>query len=275
MPESVKVSVIIPTLNRSTTIIRAIESILAQTFKNYEIIVIDDGSSDSTKELISSYDLKYVFTENRGVSYARNLGVEMAKGEWIAFLDSDDEWLPTKLEEQIQYSNDKPDILLIHTDEIWIRDGVRVNPPKKYKKGGGDQFIPNLKLCAIGPSTSMVKKDIFLELGGFRVDLPCCEDYDLWLKFTSLYEVGFIDKLLINKYGGHADQLSTQFVAMDYYRVLSLSWILDNRELSKVKEETVLKVLKKKCEILIKGYIKHRNLDNLDAVQDIYNLYFV
>jgi len=275
MPESVKVSVIIPTLNRSTTIIRAIESILAQTFKNYEIIVIDDGSSDNTKELISSYDLKYVFTENRGVSYARNLGVEMAKGEWIAFLDSDDEWLPTKLEEQIQYSNDKPDILLIHTDEIWIRDGVRVNPPKKYKKGGGDQFIPNLKLCAIGPSTSMLKKDIFLELGGFRVDLPCCEDYDLWLKFTSLYEVGFIDKLLINKYGGHADQLSLQFVAMDYYRVLSLSWILENRELSIVKEETVLKVLKKKCEILMKGYIKHRNLDNLATVQDIYNLYFV
>jgi glycosyltransferase involved in cell wall biosynthesis len=275
MPESVKISVIIPTLNRSTTIIRAIESILAQTFKNYEIIVIDDGSTDNTKELISSYDLKYVFTENRGVSYARNLGVEMAKGEWIAFLDSDDEWLPTKLEEQILYSNDKPDILLIHTDEIWIRDGVRVNPPKKYKKGGGDQFIPNLKLCAIGPSTSMLKKDIFLELGGFRVDLPCCEDYDFWLKFTSLYEVGFIDKLLINKYGGHADQLSVQFVAMDYYRVLSLSWILDNRELSKVKEETLLKVLKKKCEILMKGYIKHRNLDNLDTVQDIYNLYFV
>jgi glycosyltransferase involved in cell wall biosynthesis len=270
-----KISVIIPTFNRVSTIIRAIESVLNQTYKNIEIIVVDDGSTDNTKDILSQYNIKYISIDNQGVSTARNLGVKAAKSDWIAFLDSDDEWIPSKLEEQVQFSLENPNINLIHTDEVWIRNDVRVNPPKKYKKGGGDQFIPNLKLCAIGPSTTLINKKMFLELGGFREDYPCCEDYDLWLKFTSLYEVGFIDKLLVKKYGGHIDQLSTQFIAIDFFRIKSLDWILSNRELTEDKRQSVLKVLKKKCEILIKGYIKHNNCENLEAVQNIYNLHFV
>jgi glycosyltransferase involved in cell wall biosynthesis len=275
MLESKIVSVVIPTYNRANVIQRAVDSVLVQTYKNIEIIIIDDGSTDNTKDLVKDLNVKYIKTDNMGVSAARNLGVKLSSGDWIAFLDSDDEWLPSKLEEQINFSKEHPNLFLIHTDEIWIRNGIRVNPPKKYKKEGGDQFIPSLKLCAIGPSTSMIKKDIFLELGGFREDLLCCEDYDLWLKFTSLYEVGFVDKLLVNKYGGHDDQLSTQFIDIDYYRILSISWILENRKLSSIYRDCALKILKKKCEILIKGYIKHSNLKNLNTVQDIYKLYFV
>lgn len=274
MQKSISISVIIPTYNRANTILRAVDSVLNQSFKNVELIVIDDGSTDNTLDLLAEYKLKVLSQNNLGVSSARNLGVKHASYDWIAFLDSDDQWHRDKLAEQVKFLLENK-VHLVHTNEQWIRNNVKVNPPKKYNKGGGDQFIPCLKLCAIGPSTVLMEKRIFLELGGFREDFQCCEDYDLWLKYTSLYDVGYIDKLLINKYGGHEDQLSSRFVAMDFWRVCSMDWILKNRDLERDKKSEVLKVLKKKCEILIKGYKKHSNLENLGTVQDIYRLYFV
>ncbi len=264
-----KVSVIIPTFNRSHIIERAIQSVVDQNYKNIELIIVDDGSVDNTKEIVSKYDCIYIKTENHGVSHARNQGVDKASGEWIAFLDSDDQWLPKKLESQLSYLNENPNCEFIHTNEIWIRNGVRVNPNKKYKKAGADQFIPSLKLCAISPSTVLMSKKLFFKHGGFREDYPCCEDYDLWLKITSEIEVGYLEEFHINKFGGHEDQLSHKYKAMDYYRVKSLYWILKNKSLSNIKKEALLKVLNKKCEILIKGFIKHNNLEHLDEVKSI------
>ena len=157
--------------------------------------------------------------KNQGVSVARNKGIQAASGDWIAFLDSDDEWLPQKLQKQVDYLERHPEIKLIHSDEMWIRNGVRVNPHKKHQKGGEDQYLPSLLMCMISPSATVMKKETLFSLGLFDESYPCCEDYDLWLKFTSLYPVGFINEMLIKKYGGHQDQLSQKYQAMDYWRV--------------------------------------------------------
>ncbi len=246
---------------------RAINSVLAQTYKEFELIVVDDGSTDGTKELLSDLDLKYIYTPNKGVSHARNRGVEAANGKWIAFLDSDDEWLPTKLERQIEYLKDNPDCQLVHGEEIWIRNGVRVNQMNKHKKSGGDIFIRSLKLCLISPSAVILRKELLLQMEGFREDFEVCEDYDLWLKITSLYQVGFIKTPILKKYGGHEDQLSRKFFAMDYWRVKSMVWVFGNRDLDTDKKLSLLKVLKKKCEVLLKGYEKHQNLTHFKEVE--------
>ena len=138
------VSVVIPTFNRSAVIIRAINSVFNQTFKDYELIIVDDGSSDDTYEslklFIDTKKIKYFRQNNLGVSAARNLGVKNANGQFVAFLDSDDEWLPHKLNEQIKYLSNNPDIKIVYSDEIWIRNGKRVNQKAIHKKSGGNIF---------------------------------------------------------------------------------------------------------------------------------------
>ena len=269
------ISVIIPVYNREKFIARAIESVLGQSFRNWELIVVDDGSADSSWDEIQKHShgqLKAFQKTNGGVSSARNFGAHKAQGEWLAFLDSDDEWLSSKLEKQVELI--QAGLPLIHSEEIWVRDGVRVNQPKAYKKGGGDQFVQSLKLCSISPSTALINKKIFFELGGFREDYPVCEDYDLWLKITSLYEVGLVDEPCIKKYAGHDDQLSFQYKAMDYWRIKSMKWILDNRELEDEKLEKLKSILFKKLNILEKGYRKYNNLENLDEILQIRNEVF-
>lgn len=263
------ISVIIPVFNREETIKRALESVFNQTYKDFEVIVIDDGSTDKTLSLAKEFPVEIITQKNHGVSHARNRGIEKARGEYIALLDSDDEWLPKKLELQMQKQS-----VCCHTEEIWIRDGVRVNQMKKHKKGGGDQFIPSLGLCLISPSSVLLRRDVFDEIGMFREDYPVCEDYDLWLKLTSLYEIDFIDTPLIKKYGGHEDQLSRKFIAMDYWRIKSIDWILQNRKLNTEQREACLKVLAKKTRVLLNGYQKHQNMDNFSEIQSIRSTYF-
>jgi len=265
-------SIIIPTFNRSSVIERAIESVLNQSFTDFELIIVDDGSTDETKTLLNKYEnrIQYIYQENKGVSAARNLGVKEAKGKWLAFLDSDDEWLNKKLELQNKYIENNPGIKIVHGNEIWIRNGVRVNQMKKHAKGGGDQFIRSLDLCLISPSTVALRKDLYCELGGFREDFVVCEDYDLWLKITHQYEVGFIEEDLIKKYGGHEDQLSRQFYGMDLWRVKSIVSLLKESSLEINQRETALKVLNKKMKVLEKGALKHQNknlLKELDLLK--------
>ena len=173
------VSVIIPTYNRASFISRAVESVLNQSFKKWELIIVDDGSTDNTQDILKIYEnqtrIKLLKTKNRGVSAARNLGVRQALGYWIAFLDSDDQWLPEKLEKQMRESLKNPGVSIIHGNEIWIRRGVRVNPMKKHQKKGGDIFSQALGLCCISPSTVLIKKKLFDEVGGFRENFPVCE----------------------------------------------------------------------------------------------------
>ena len=121
------ISVIIPTFNRAHTLTRALDSVLAQSYLPKEIIVVDDGSNDETGVLLENYPvIKYVkLAENSGVSHARNVGIEGACGEWIALLDSDDAWLPVKLAKQVAAVEQAPGVKIFHTDEIWIRNGMR------------------------------------------------------------------------------------------------------------------------------------------------------
>jgi len=266
-------SVIIPTFNRLELLKKSIDSVLKQSFESYELIIIDDGSSDDTLEYLESQALRYLCVSDKdqpqGVSRARNIGINKTQAEWICFLDSDDIWFPSKLEEQFKFIKKFPHFKINYTQERWIRRGVRVNQRIKHQKSGGDLFNRSLEMCLIGPSTVCIRRDLLERYNGFREDFIVCEDFDLWLKVTAREEVGFIETELIEKYDGHEDQLSKRFVAMDYYRVKSIKWVLDNLELSEHKQERAREVLIKKAKILLNGYKKHDNLDNYDEISYI------
>lgn len=264
------VSVILPTFNRAWCLQRAIESVLAQTFKDFELFIIDDGSTDNTHEILKNYNqLKIIKTKNLGVSSARNIAVSNSDSKYISFIDSDDEWHPRKLEEQINFLANNQNYRWVHSNEKWIRNGQHLNQKKIHKKSGGDQFFKSLELCIISPSTVMLERDIFNEFSGFREDFPVCEDYDLWLKLTSKYPIGFIEDVLITKYGGHEDQLSQKFKAMDYWRVQSIHWVLQNSNLSNEQKIYAIEIFKNKCEILIKGYKKYNNAEKLKFIEEL------
>ena len=218
-----KISVIIPTHNRAWSIRRAIESVLSQSFEDFELLIVDDGSTDQTQDILKTFkDFRIQvikLKKGQGVSKARNEGIAQAQGEWLAFLDSDDEWLPHKLKAQWDYVSLRPKIKVVHGEEVWIRRGVRVNPKKKHTKPKGWIFQRCLPLCAISPSTVMIHRTVLQKVGAFDPEMIVCEDYDLWLRITPFYEVGLLEVPIIKKYGGHEDQLSARYKAMDYFRV--------------------------------------------------------
>jgi glycosyltransferase involved in cell wall biosynthesis len=296
------VSVIIPTFDRIAVLPRALDSVLAQTLAPAEVIVVDDGSGDGTAEMVRREypGVTLMQQDNRGVSAARNAGLARAAGEWIAFLDSDDEWLPRKLERQIdalapqqdgpqaplphetrEPQHDGPQAPLphetrepqqhrpqapqqhepdetrrfdvCHTDEIWIRNGRRVNPMRKHEKKGGWIFEHNLDMCRISPSSVLIHRDVFDAVGTFDEALPACEDYDLWLRITSRYPVRFLDERLVVKYGGHDDQLSRRYPGMDRFRVSSLEKILKSGHLDRAQARAAARALVEKVDIYLQG----------------------
>ena len=253
------ISVVIPVFNRKQLIERSINSVISQTYPPNEIIVIDDGSIDGTYDLIKKNypQVILIHQENKGVSAARNVGITIAKGKWIAFLDSDDEWFPEKLEEQINYLKINNSYKICHTDEIWIRNQVRVNPMKKHKKYGGKIYNKCLPLCVLSPSSIIIHKEIFDDVGLFDEKLPVCEDYDMWLRICYKYEVLFLNQKLIYKYGGHDDQLSRKYWGMDRYRVIALEKMIYNKSLSNIEKIATINMGIEKIKILYKGYIKH------------------
>lgn len=265
------ISVIIPTFNRSSVLVRAINSVLGQGHKDFELIVVDDGSTDETEllltPLIEAGTIKYHKNQNLGVSAARNFGVEKASGDWLSFLDSDDEWLPHKLEEQVSFLKHNPTVKIVYGQEIWLRNGRRVNQRSIHHKYGGWIFDKCIQQCFIAPSSVMLSSGLFHEMGGFDQEFIVCEDYDLWLKISSLYEVGYIANPLMIKHGGHADQLSTRYVAMDMWRLRSLNRILMIRNLSDEHKESVIEIMKKKGTILMQGHEKHGNIEGFEEVR--------
>ncbi|TDJ07312.1 MAG: glycosyltransferase [Deltaproteobacteria bacterium] len=268
------ISIIIPTYNRCAYLFRAIESVLSQTYQDFELLIIDDGSTDDTEKHVrdlikENKKIKYIKTPNRGVSAARNLGLSIATGELISFLDSDDEWLPDKLKVQVDFLQNNQDLSLVHGDEIWIRKGKRVNQKKIHKKSGGNIFSQCLDLCAISPSTVLIRKELFQEVGHFREDFPVCEDYDLWLRITSRYQVGFIPSPLILKYGGHDGQLSNKYIGMDYWRIKAMSSLLNSSSLNSTYKELLQEKLNYKTKILKAGALKHRNADLLSKLEKL------
>ena len=260
------ISVIIPVYNRRELIGRAIDSVLAQSWADFELIIVDDGSDDGTAEHVEErYGdeprvrlLKQA--TNCGVSAARNAGIESAVGDWLAFLDSDDEWRPEKLERQEQALIDSG-LLVCHTDEIWIRNGVRVNPHKHHQKQGGRIFLQALPLCAMSPSSILLQRSVFDAVGPFDESMPACEDYDLFLRLTCRFDVHFLDEQLVVKYGGHADQLSRAHFAMDRFRVRALDRVLleSKMHLSAEERDAAVEMLLKKARIVYKGALRHEN----------------
>ena len=261
------ISVIIPAFNRAHTLPKALDSVLSQTLKPREIIVVDDGSTDETNAVLANYPgLCIISQDNRGVSAARNLGIEKAGGEWLAFLDSDDEWLKEKLEKQWDaICND--DKLICHTEEIWIRNGQRVNPMKKHKKFGGIIYERCLPLCVISPSSVMIHRSVFKDVGVFDESLEVCEDYDLWLRICAKYSVLFIDEPLIVKYGGHKDQLSRKHWGMDRFRVKALEKMMSFGALNDEDEKATVNMILQKCGIIINGMKKRGNNDEAEKWQ--------
>ena len=264
-----EVSVIIPTYNREKFISECVQSVLAQTLPAREIIIVDDGSTDATYNILRDLGfnslstkktvLRYFFQQNRGVSSARNLGIKEARSEYIALLDSDDLWLKSKLDRQVSaFQNDTQSSRLCHTDEIWIRNGVRVNQHKKHKKHGGNVFQSCLKLCCISPSSAMMHRSVFEDFGFFDEDLPACEDYDFWLRYSAKEDVNFIDEPLIIKNGGHGDQLSGVHWGMDRFRIYSIEKILKEPDLNLVHKTEAIHEVILKLEILINGSQKRQ-----------------
>ena len=262
-------SVIIPTFNREKFISECVQSVLAQTLPAREIIIVDDGSTDATYNILRDLGfnslstkktvLRYFFQQNRGVSSARNLGIKEARSEYIALLDSDDLWLKSKLDRQVSaFQNDTQSSRLCHTDEIWIRNGVRVNQHKKHKKHGGNVFQSCLKLCCISPSSAMMHRSVFEDFGFFDEDLPACEDYDFWLRYSAKEDVNFIDEPLIIKKGGHSDQLSGAHWGMDRFRIYSIEKILKEPDLTLVHKTEAIHEVILKLEILINGSQKRQ-----------------
>jgi glycosyltransferase involved in cell wall biosynthesis len=230
-----------------------------QTFRDYEVIVVDDGSSDDTYEAIAAYrpSVRYVRKqENQGVSAARNSGIRHASGPWIAFLDSDDYWLEDKLSVQMEYINRYPGTLACQTEELWIRDGMRVNPRRKHRKPSGNIFDQSLKLCLISPSSVMLKRSLVDEIGLFDETLPAAEDYDMWLRISCRYPVHLIDRELVVKEGGHEDQLSRAFMGMDRFRIRAIVKLLQSGVLTKSQERKAIEELGIKCRIYGEGCLK-------------------
>ena len=259
-----RVSCIIPTYNRAEKCVRAIRSILDQDYPEREVIVIDDGSTDGTEEAVRGQfgkGIRYERQERRGVSAARNRGIELAQGEWIALLDSDDEWLPQKLTRQVEFFQQHPDFLVCQTDEIWIRRGRRVNPMKKHRKYGGWIFDKCLPLCIVTPSAVMMHRRLLEQVGDFDETLPACEDYDLWLRIAARYPLELIPEKLVVKYGGHPDQLSFTEKHLDRYRIRALEKILDSGTLTPEQHRQALGELRKKCSIYGQGCLKRGKED--------------
>lgn len=253
----------IPTYNRASLLPRALRSILDQTRVPDEIVVVDDGSTDPTCEIVEEEfpEVRLLSQEHRGVSAARNVGIMTTSGDRVAFLDSDDEWVPQKLERQLAALESRPEFRICHTDEIWIRDGRRVNPKRKHAKYGGRIFRYCLPLCAMSPSSVLIHRSVFKEVGLFDEELPACEDYDLWLRICCRFPVLYLDELLVVKYGGHPDQLSHNVWGLDRYRIRALEKILGTGELSQEERLAAMETLVEKLEIYIAGAEKRDKLE--------------
>ena len=248
------VSVIIPTYNRSQMVQEAIDSVLNQDFADYELIVVDDGSGDNTPAILAAYGqaITVLHQSNKGVSAARNHGIAAAAGPLIAFLDSDDLWLPRKLSTQVKFFKDHPDAVINQTQERWIRHGIRVNSKQRHHKFSGMIFEHSLALCLVSPSAVMIKKSLLEAVGVFDEQLPACEDYDLWLRISCRYPVHLIDAPLIIKRGGHDDQLS-KAAGLDKYRIQSLVKIIESDLLTQPQRQAAMTTLKEKCEVYARG----------------------
>lgn len=275
------ISIIIPSYNRAEFLKEAIQSVLDQDYfkknseaRRFELLVIDDGSTDHTKTVVDSFSspILYRYQDHKGVSAARNLGLKISQGEYVAFLDSDDLWKIDKITIQMSLMKSLPKTKICYTEEIWIRNNVFVNPRKKHRKYSGWIFEKVLPLCLLSLSSALFHRSVFEKIGVFDEDFPACEDYDLGIRIALRYPIHLITKPLIVKRGGHPDQLSHQFWGMDQFRVRALEKAFQ-MELSPVQEEQVRRELIQKCRILVSGFEKRNKMSEADYYSGLIEKY--
>jgi glycosyltransferase involved in cell wall biosynthesis len=269
----IPVSVIIPSFNRSELLQRSLASVIAQTVTPSEIIVVDDGSTDSTAHLLETEfpQVTVLRQPNLGVSPARNAGIRKSVTKWIAFLDSDDVWMPDKLEKQWSALQQEPGYRICHTEEQWIYQGKEKPVAAPYRKRQGWIFEHCLPVCAISPSTVLIHKSALNEVGWFDETFPACEDYELWLRITSQMSVLLVNEALIEKHGGHGDQLSNQW-GLDRWRIKALEKVLISSQLTEDQTQLVKEQLKKKCLIYASGLEKHGKVKEAEKYRTIIRL---
>jgi glycosyltransferase involved in cell wall biosynthesis len=228
MESSPLVSVIIPTYNRAVLLQEAIASVLAQSYAALELIVVDDGSTDATAASLRSVrPLRLVRQDHTGMpGQARNAGARVARGAYLAFLDSDDLWLPHKLAVQVAAAHAAGDAIN-HTRERWLRSGRVISQRGQRHRRSGDLFADSLRKCIIGPSTVLLRREVFERAGGFREDLEVAEDYELWLRLTARHRVGYVEQESVIKRAGHGDQLSERYGHIELFRLRALRDLLE------------------------------------------------
>jgi len=264
----------------------AIASVLAQTLRDFALVVVDDGSSDDSAYAAAralattparvacsssatgtrasdpehptargdgvAVPTRILRTPWRGVAAARNTGATAIDSRWIAFLDSDDLWMPRKLERQMAWLAARPAYRMAQTEERWIDRGRHRNARAWHRKEER-LFARSLERCLVSPSAVVIRRDLWNESGGFDESFPLCEDYELWLRLTLGEPVGLIPEALVVKRGGHPDQLSRSTWGLDRFRVAALVKLLAGVWLDDAARSATVRVLHAKCGLLAAG----------------------
>lgn len=202
MTSTPEISIIIPAYNNTKLLTQALDSVQNQTFEDTEVIVIDDGSKADFEPIINEYDdsvLLITHEENQGAATARNTGIKAARGEYIAFLDADDLWHPTKLEKQYAvFENNTENLGIVYTGFVQrtVDNDQKITRPSV----SGDIYIQELERDRIHPtSTVMIRRQCIERIGDFDASLPSRQDYDLWIRITEHYTVAFVNEVLVEK----------------------------------------------------------------------------
>ncbi|TYC62713.1 glycosyltransferase [Marinobacter sp. BW6] len=208
----VRVSVVTPTYNRARFLPEAVASVLAQTYSDLELIIVDDGSVDDTRKVLEPFfadgRVRYFYQENQGQSHARNLALEHADGDFIAFLDSDDLWSPDKLEKQLAVLRERPEVDIVHGDEAMIDEQGAVISLENMKRYSGRITRRLLADNSVSITTALVRRRCFDEMGGFDTSVGVADDYELWLRFSARY-CFYYEPGIVASYRVMADQISS------------------------------------------------------------------
>ncbi len=274
------VSVVIPVYNRAGMIAEAVRSCLDQE-RVTEVIVVDDGSTDGSGQVVTDVfgdesRVRYVLISHSGYpGFVRNRGAELAEGQYLAFLDSDDIWLPGKIATQLAIHRAGEEPRISHTRERWVRSGKTISQSSQRHRRTGDVFGDALQKCILGPSTVLMERSLFVETGGFREDLEIAEDYEYWLRITDRHRVGYIPDECTVKRAGHGDQLSEKYGHIEYFRIKALRGIVDGNVLEPAHRDSARSELARKCRIYAAGAEKRGKVDEANHFRELAERYQV